>query len=627
MENFDTQIEQQVQAILQVMSQRVPPEDIARIRAAYELAREAHNGQKRKSGEPYIIHPVSVARIVAEELHLGANPVIAAFLHDVVEDTDVRLSDIRAKFGDDVAFLVEVVTKNKRKNPNAHTSQQVENFKHMLNSVQYDIRAILLKLADRLHNMRTLDSMPPDKQMKIAGETDFFYAPLATRLGLYNIKTELENLSFRYRCPAEYAKLATCTDHDKDYNREHLHGFTSQIISLLHHAGIKARTEIRYRMPYSIWRRMKNTGQDFHHLDFRHIVRIIYNCPDRTCEKDTALRIYSILTNVFTEKPGSIINYIDSPKENGYQSFHVKLLSENGSWEEIHISSEQMVANSRLGCVAERTEVNIVNWIDKFRAVLKDLAIHSREDRYMENVVSSFYNDDIFVFTPRGKRIILPKGASAIDFAFAIHTEIGKHAKYARINGRLTSVKTLLHRGDCVEIGTDPDILPQPDWLDYTLTYQAKTFINNYFRRQKKSDYNYCTHCRPLPGDEVVGFKETDGTVTIHKRDCREAISRAAQAGDSIVPADFAESPEVTYPANIHIRAVNRYHLLMDLISCITDELRLSISDLTSEMADEIVDCTIGFRVHSAAELNYATLRINSVEGVDEVLTENPVLD
>lgn len=618
MEDYDTLINGQLGIILSVMERRnTSAEDLNRIREAFEFARMAHAGQKRKSGAPYIIHPLAVARIVAEELQLGPNPVIAAFLHDVVEDTEYTADDVKARFGTDVAYLVRVVTKQKKKQ--YETSKQVDNFKQMLDSLHYDIRAILIKLADRLHNMRTLDSMRPDKQMKIAGETDYFYAPLANRLGLYGIRRELENLSLRYRCPLEYQELEQAIEADKAEDRERLELFTGEILDLLKKKGIMARTEVRYRQPYSIWRKIQATGRDFKHLDYRHVIRLIYPADREEDEKRICLNIYSILTDRFKEKPGSIVNFIDSPKENGYQSFHIRLLSERGVWEEVHISSERMVLNSKLGCAVERMEGAWDNWIAKFRALLKDAASQTTEGWFMDSVVSSLYNEDITVFTPQGKPISLPQRATVLDFAFEIHSEIGAHAQYAKVNGKLCSVKTELHHGDCVEVGTNPAFLPRPDWLDCVQTYKAKRFLLSYLGQIKSIPKNRCLRCHPLPGNEVIGFQAANGTVTIHKRDCAVAIRLASQRGDSIVSVDFPEDKEVYYPVRINIRAVDRYHLLIDLVDCITNGMKLSISSLNTVTVDEIVDCTINFSVHSFGELQRVIAGINRIEGVDEV--------
>ena len=621
MQNYDKMIQEKVQKVFSEMEKRVSTEDMVRIHEAFELAREAHAVQKRKSGEPYIIHPIAVATIVAEELKLGANPVIAAFLHDVVEDTDYTMDDIRQRFGDDVAFLVSVVTK--KSTGNYEISKQVDNYKQMLNSIHYDIRALLVKLADRLHNMRTLSSMRPDKQMKIAEETDFFYAPLANRLGLYNVKIELENLSFRYRCPHEYELIANLIQKDMESHQERLDIFTARIREVLANEGIKVQVKTIYRAPYSIWRKMRKSGDDFSHIPFRHFVEVMYACEDERQEKDMALRIYSRLTDAFNEKPCGIINYIDSPKENGYQSFHVQLLSDFGCWEEVHISSERMVRASQLGAVAERSEDNVRRWIEKFRTVLKDLEFHQKEGDFIENVVTTFYNDDIMVFTPKGMPVILPKRATALDFAFEIHSHIGEHAHYARINGQLASVKTELHRGDIVEIVTNPDIHPQPEWTVHVMTYKAKGFLKRYFAKQEKPTFRFCPNCQPIPSEEVIGFKETDGTITVHKRNCPIAIGLASQQGDSIVSVDYKETLDALYPVAIQILAIDRFHLLSDMIDSIANELNLSIISLTTNTVDRIVNCTITFSVHSFSELQTIISHIAAIDGVEEVKRVN----
>ncbi|MBQ2838237.1 MAG: bifunctional (p)ppGpp synthetase/guanosine-3',5'-bis(diphosphate) 3'-pyrophosphohydrolase [Muribaculaceae bacterium] len=616
-QDYNAIIDQKVADMMDAIKRRTEPEDMQRIKDAFELAREAHKTQFRKSGEPYILHPIAVARIVAEELELGANPIIAAFLHDVVEDTDFTLDDIRKRFGDDVAFLVGVVTKKKK--DRYERSKQVDNYQQILESVQFDVRALLIKLADRLHNMRTLDSMRPDKQMKIAGETDYFYAPLANRLGLYHVKSELENLSFRYRCPQEYAEIEALLAEEKESIKEMTKTFLSRISEVFTREGIKARTEMRFRPPFSIWRKMKNKGCDFSHVTGKHYIRIIYPNMTQLSEKDMSLRIYSVLTDVFKERPGSVANYINAPKENGYQSFHVKLLSPRGKWEEIHISSERMVRNSRLGCTAERSEKNIKAWLDKFREILKDIAHHSNEIDFMEGVTSSFYNDDIMVFTPKGKAIILPKNATALDFAYEIHSQVGQHAKYARINGRLSSVKTVLQRGDCIEIGTNEKVNPKPDWLDHVLTYKAKKQIRTFLSHQKRVKYILCPNCHPIPGEEVIGFKSSRGEVTLHKRNCKSAISMASQQGDSIVAVNFEEDPEFLYPVRLMIRGIDRYHLLSDLVDCITERQRLSMTELSTNTIDNIAECTIDFAIHSVKELNETIESINAIDGIDEV--------
>ena len=610
-------INRSVEHLFDVMRNRVSTEDLMRIRSAYEFAAEAHKGQKRKTGDPYIIHPISVATIIAEELELGANPVIAAFLHDVVEDTDCTIEEIKKRFGDDVAFLVGVVTKNKKQK--SEQSKQIANYRQMLASVHYDIRAMLIKLADRMHNMRTLSSMRADKQMKIAGETDYFYAPLANRLGLYHVKLELENLSFRYRCPREYSELEKLLNEERLNNSEYIESFTQKITSLLASHDIKVRTEVRYRMPYNIWRKMHSTNSDYYHVGGKHYIRIIYPNDAPLSEKDMSLRIYSILTDTFKERPGSVSNYINAPKENGYQSFHVKLLSDFGEWEEFHISSERMLRNSRLGCAAERTEQNVRHWLEKFKSILKDAADHTKDVEFMEGVTTSFYNDDIMVFTPNGKGIILPKNATVLDFAYDIHSEIGDHAQYARINGRLASIKTVLKRGDCIEVITNQNVEPEEHWLKSVSTYKAIKSIRHYLSAKERIGYKRCDKCHPIPGDEVIGFKAQDESITIHRRNCPVAIRLASQLGDSIVAVDFKENEHLMYPVRIRIISIDRYHLLSDLIYCITEQQHLSMYKLTTECEDHIVTCTIDFNIHSQNELTSTIESISAIEGVEEV--------
>lgn len=614
---YEEKIQASVESIFTMLAKRLDEEQMKMVRAAYNFAAVAHKDQKRKTGEPYIIHPIAVARIVAEEMGLGANPVMAAFLHDVIEDCPYTIDDIRERFGDDVAFLVGVVTKQKK--AKYDKSKQVDNFRQILSSVQFDVRAILVKLADRLHNMRTLSSMRPDKQMKIASETDYFYAPLANRLGLYNVKTELENLSFRYRCPREYDKLEKQLAELQLAEKDDVDAFVAKAQEILAANDIEARIELRMRSPYSIWRKMQAHGCDFHHVDGKHYLRIIYNADGLHEEKKMSLHIYSVLSDNFKERPCSVVNYINAPKENGYQSFHVKVLNMQGTWEEIHISSERMIRNNRFGCTAERTEKNVKAWLEKFKAVLKDIAYHTNEMDYMDGVTASFYYDNIIAFTPKGRCIVLPKDATALDFAFEIHTQVGLHAVYARVNGKLSSVKTVLHRGDCVEIGTADDAMPEADWLGHVLTYKAKRSLGSFFANRPVMEYKRCTCCHPLPGDEVIGFKGADGKITLHKRNCPSAIRQASEQGDSIVAVNFEEDDRFLFPVRICIRGVDRHHLLSDVVACVTEKQNLSISKLVTETKDRIVETTVDFEVHSAEELQQAIDSIGEINNVDEV--------
>ncbi|MCD7713854.1 MAG: HD domain-containing protein [Prevotella sp.] len=621
-EEYARMIDDQAAHVLDVMAQRVGSEDVERLRRAYEFAKEAHKMQLRKSGAPYIMHPVAVAAIVAEELRLDANSVICAFLHDIVEDTDYTLDDIRSMFGDDVAFLVDVVTKKKK--DHYKMTKQVDNYDQLLRSLQYDIRALMVKLADRLHNMRTLSSMRPDKQMKIAGETDYFYAPLANRLGLFDIKTDLENLSLKYRCPAEYDEIDRALQRDMAENAPRLKVFCTTIEELLRAGGIEAQAVVYYRKPYSIWRRMKAQDKDFVHIENRYYVRVTCtSADDRLTEKETCLKIYSLLTDKYKERPQSFVNQIDQAKENSYQSLNVMLLSEEGVWEDVQICTERMVEASKTGCLVGRDESNVGEWIDRFKQILEDIARQSTSNSFIESVVTSLYYDDVMVFTPTGHGIILPKGATAIDFAFELSTSLGLHAQYARINGKLCSIKTELKRGDCVEIGTAEEILARRDWVDCCSTYKAKRELSDLEEQQVNTGIIRCERCKPIPGCETIGFRNDDGTITVHRRSCQEAIHLASKHADRIVTAELQSNPDITYLVSVRVKAIDRYHLLMDLIDTITTKLQLSIDSLRTDTVDNIVDCTITFFVHNLDEQTFAIRSIYNVKGVDEVKIKN----
>ena len=614
--NYEAIIEERAQRVFDSMEPRTSDADMERLKDAFQLAKEAHASQVRKTGEPYILHPIAVATIAAEELRLDINSVIAAFLHDVVEDTPHSIDEIKSRFGDDVAYLVKVLTKPEKQE--YEQSKQVDNFRQMLNSMQRDIRPIFVKLADRLHNMRTLSSMKPNKQMKIAGETDYFYAPLANRLGLYYVKTELENLSFKFRCPHDFDEITRWIEGDRKQQKERLERFRRQVKATLLESGIEAEVTVEYREPYSIWRKMKKYGDDFNHLKYRHFTEIIFKVPEGSDEKDTALKIYSILTDSFKEKPGGLSNYIDSPKENGYQSLHVKLLADFGRWQEVHINSERMAEDSHRGLDTRHSQEYIERWLHKFRSTLRDIGNHEIGINFMEKVTASFYNDDIMVFTPHLKTLMLPQKASVLDFAYEISTPTGDHAKYARVNGFLASVTSTLQRGDVVEIFTDPDVHPTLERLESVVTYKAKNAIQTYLGNLPKPQFHRCNFCKPIPGEEVVGFLEDDGSLSVHKRDCPIAIRLASQQGDRIQSVNF-EPDGTLYPVTLSVKAVDRVHLFVDIADCISNRLNLNMTSYISHCKDYIATMEISFAVHSYNELETIMNSVSSIDGVDEV--------
>lgn len=635
------------QQVFDALAPRITPEDMERVRKAYLLAKEAHAPQKRKSGEPYILHPIAVALIVAKELQLDANTVITAFLHDVVEDTPYTVEDIRQRFGNDVAGLVNVVTKQKKET--YQTTKQVDNYQQILASLHYDIRAVMVKISDRLHNMRTLQSMRPDKQMKIAGETDCFYAPLANRLGLFEVKSDLENLSFKYRCELEYGDIERWLQQDEADNRERLQRFCKNVKGTLKDHGIQCNVETFWRRPYSIWRRMKQQDVDFWHLPNRYYVRITFwddTLDDPLTEKETCLKIYNLLTRDFRERPGSFINQIEQPKENSYQCLRLMLLSEEGVWEDVQICSEAMVKASQVGCINEIGS-NIGNWVKRFRKVLEDIVSQGNEAFFLEHISSSLYYDDITVFSPSGESFILPKESTVIDYAFKQGDEVGAHAHYAYVNDILCSVKTVLHGGDCVKLITSPDAKPRKDWIDHCQTYLAKRYLRLFLidRRLIRGGVCRCPICKPLPGGEVIGIRMQGihphtseyENITLHRRSCPEAIRMASKFGDNVVSVNYADNagaPPIevhsptsitinrigfTYPITLAITGVDRHRLLMDLTSEIADRLHLNMDSLCISTKDCIVDCKVTIMIHDVKEMVSAIAHINQIPGIESV--------
>ena len=616
-EDYDKIIEERAQIVFDAMAPRESAENMRRLREAFEFAKQAHSAQKRKTGEPYILHPIAVATIVAKDLRLGADPVIAAFLHDVVEDTPCTISELSRIFGTDVAMLVKVLTKQKK--DKYETSKQFDNFKQMLISMRYDIRALLIKLADRLHNMRTLSSMRADKQMKIAGETDYFFAPLANRLGLYNIKTELENLSMRFRCPHEFDEMVRLTELYKAKNGNRIESFRRGVAAALASAGLPADVVVTYRQPYSLRRMMEKTGEDFWHLSNPYTIDVTFpDPPVGTSEKKTALAYYSVLTDRYKEKPGSVVNYIDAPKENGYRSFHVKLLSDFGQWQDVHISSAKMREHAQLGVIAEHKQGDTNPWVEKLKKSLHDMALRGEEKNMVEQVVESLYNDDIMTFTPNGKPVVLPKNSTPIDFAFEIHTNLGYHARYARINGQLSSIKTKLKRGDVVEIFPNESCHPTPDWEGHIKSFKAKKALAAWKAKNINTDIERCHECKPLPGEDVIGYREDNGKLHIHKRDCPIAIRLASRFGDNICSVDY-EPSDTLYNVTIQVRGIDRHGLMIDLLDSISNKLDLSMSKLETWREDAIVTSVITFGVHSFQELQTVINIISEIDGVDEV--------
>lgn len=612
-------IQEAYNKLLQALPESFTEADRELIHRAFNIAKGAHAKQTRDSGIPYILHPLAVALIVVTEMRQqNAAIVAAALLHDVVEDTPYTIDNIRDLFGEEVAFLVGAVTK-----PNKN---QQDNYQHILGSVKGDVRVLLLKLSDRLHNMRTLSGLRPQKQWKIASETQFFFAPLAGRLGLYKVKSELENLAFQFLNPQEYSRIETLLEEDKKRTEYAVNKFRDECLHYVDaQMGGPIGWDIRYRKPYSVWREMQELQCDFYHVPFKHYIRVHFDRVEVDdalnyssvwwlTDEDIIFRIYNTLTQKYREQTGSFVNYLAQPKANGYRSVHFRLLNPYGGIEEFHVASDDMRLQSNYGCILDTEE----QWLKRLTDVLNELA--EDPESLMPGIRDSLYNEDIVAFTPKSKAITLPKGATALDFAYGVHSDIGGHARYARINGRLASIRTELKRGDCVEIGTDESAHPEKSWLESVVTYKAKKHIRNYLNKLPRAIFTLCPHCHPMPGSEVIGFKDANDHITIHSRNCPEAIRTASEKGNTIVAVeDFEPNPAIVYPVSLEIIGIDRYHLLQDILDCIVGKHQLSMNSLASNTKDSIVTCKIDFAVHSATELEQALESIAAVEGVEEV--------
>ena len=441
------------------------------------------------------------------------------------------------------------------------------------------------------------------------------------RLGLYRIKTELENLSFRYRQPQEYEEVRGQISRYVSQHAEAAEEWMSPIRVALGQRGIVATVTCEPRSAYSIWAKMQEDSISFSEVEHIRVVHIVYKNwkQKEMTEKEMALFIYSIITNLYKEKPGSMNSYLDVSKDNNYRSLHCKLMGNEGRWMEVHIASTEMKRISNIGCLVER-EHGVDRWIENFRGVLKDLAEQSRSGAFMEDVRSTFYEDDIYVFTPKGKMVVLPKGATAIDFAFEIHNKVGEQMKFAVINDKLCSAKTVLQKGDRVRIGLDDVPSIDKSWLDHVITYKARIGIRRFLNRQPSrmnEGFVLCASCKPISGDEVIGFRLPDGRTEVHRCDCRKAIEKAAEMGDSIErEVDMKEFEQMAFPIRFHVKSVNKDQLLLAIVSLVSEQMHLSLGNLHSTIADDIVSTDFEVYVHSYNEIKALKDALSTLPGV-----------
>ncbi|MBX2827417.1 MAG: RelA/SpoT family protein [Flavobacteriaceae bacterium] len=480
----------QYKELLKISYRTLTAADKKLIRSAFDVAVDAHKDQRRKSGEAYIFHPIAVAKIVASEIGLDATSIAAALLHDVVEDTEYTLVDLEQMFGETVARIVDGLTKISAMEYEGDVSLQAENFRKMLLTLNEDIRVIIIKIADRLHNMQTMDSMPAHKQVKIASETLYIYAPLAHRIGLYNIKIELEDLGLKYTEPEVYQDILSKMKESKEEQDAYIEDFSKVLTDSLDAEKLNYEIKGRPKSIFSIRRKMIAQNVSFDEVYDKFAVRIIYDCKPEN-EKFLAWKIYSIVTDHFRPNPMRLRDWISSPKSTGYEALHITVMGPKGRWVEVQIRSERMNEIAEKGYAAhykykntEKDDQGLDDWLNKLQVTLENAEINAVD--FVEEFKLNLYAKEIFVFSPKGDLYSLPKGATALDFGFHVHTEVGLHTRGAKVNGKLVPLSHELKSGDQVEIITSEKSKPSANWLDYVTTGKARSKIKSSLKEEQK---------------------------------------------------------------------------------------------------------------------------------------------
>lgn len=494
-EKENKELARQYKELLRISYRTLSDDDKKLIREAFDVAVDAHKDQRRKSGEAYIFHPLAVARIVASEIGMDATSIAAALLHDVVEDTIYTLEDLEKRFGPTVARIVDGLTKISNLKKHRDVSLQAENFRKMLLTINDDVRVIIIKIADRLHNMQTMDSMRPDKQIKIASETLYIYAPLAHRIGLYNIKTELEDLGLKYTEPEIFKDISRKMKETKEQQDQYIEEFTRAVQQSLDKEILDYEIKGRPKSIYSIRRKMLKQNIPFDEVYDKFAIRIIYKATPES-EKFLAWKIYSIVTDHFRPNPTRLRDWISSPKSTGYEALHITVMGLKGRWVEVQIRSERMNEIAEKGYAAHykykqgasnenEEDKTLDEWLNRLQDALENNETNAVD--FVEQFKLNLYNKEIFVFTPQGDLKSLPKAATPLDFAFSIHTEIGMHTRGARVNGKLVPLSHELKSGDQVEIITSEHAKPNNNWLDYATTARARSKIKSSLKDEKKT--------------------------------------------------------------------------------------------------------------------------------------------
>jgi GTP diphosphokinase / guanosine-3',5'-bis(diphosphate) 3'-diphosphatase len=724
------EIENQYNEIIKICIRCHSEEEKQLIKKAFDLAKEAHKSMRRRSGEPYIYHPIEVAKIVSGELGLGTTSVICALLHDVVEDSDYNIEDIENMFGKKIASIIDGLTKISNVF-DQKSSLQAENFKKMLLTLSDDVRVIFVKLADRLHNMRTLDSMPIEKQNKIAGETLFLYAPLAHRLGLFSIKTELEDLSLKYQHPAVYEEISKRIKESEKKRISYINKFSLPIINKLEEANVNFNITGRSKSIYSIWNKMQKKNVPFEEIYDIFAIRIIFEPSSDIGEKNQCWDIYSIITDIYQPNPDRLRDWVSTPKANGYEALHTTVMGPEGKWVEVQIRSKRMDEIAELGYAAHwkyksgrSDESELDKWIKKIRELLQSPDTNALE--FLDEFKMNLFSSEIFVFTPKGQLVRLPKNSTIIDFAYEIHTEVGNKAIGAKVNHKLVPLSHVLNGGDQVEVLTSDKQEPQKEWFDIAITAKAKTSIKDKFKTERKNniekgkqileskfkelnintnslifrkilseykviskeelyirigkgqillddlkkiinkktknkwirywqiqlskttshinlkklsdnilnigksskpnvfhedmeeDYIIAKCCKPIPGDDVIGFNN-DGEIVIHKKKCPNAIKLMSSFGDKIVNASWTTHKVLSYLARIKLNGIDHVGVVNEITNLISEELAVNMRTIYFDSTDGVFEGYIDLYIHNTYDLNILIHDLKKITGINSV--------
>ena len=707
------------------------------ITKAFNFAKQAHKGVRRRSGEPYILHPIAVARIACVEIGLGSTSICSALLHDVVEDTDYTVEDIENLFGPKIAQIVDGLTKISGGIFGDRASAQAENFKKLLLTMNDDIRVILIKIADRLHNMRTLGSMLPSKQYKIAGETLYIYAPLANRLGLNRIKTELEDLSFKYEHPETYKEIQDKLQATQAERESVFTEFTTPIRAQLDKMKIPYRILARVKSPYSIWNKMQTKHITFEEIYDILAVRIIFTPRNEEEELNDCFDIYVAISKIYKPHPDRLRDWVSHPKANGYQALHVTLMSNKGQWIEVQIRSERMNDVAEQGFAAHwkykegggsEDEGELSKWLKTIKEILDDPQPDALD--FLDTIKLNLFASEIFVFTPKGEIKTMPQNCTALDFAFSIHTFLGSHCIGAKVNHKLVPLSHKLQSGDQVEILTSKSQKVQPSWINFATTAKAKAKIQAILKREKKEmqqkgedmltdffhqenlpsndenikklcnlhhvknydeltlnigqgifslgeadknelkekpsptnwkkyisfafggtsknkqeekqaeqpalnidkkkiikltpdaiqkNYILADCCKPIPGDDVLGYIDDNNRIVIHKRQCPIAAQLKTSFGNRLLAVEWETGKALNFPVNVYIKGIDGIGVLNQVTQVISQQLNVNIHKLNIESNDGIFEGSIQIYVHDVDDVNTICTNLKKINHIKTV--------